>query len=236
MPLGGRGFVSVGAVVACCALAAACTSEPASTSTPSPTPAATTPTESQIERQMRLDYEAAEKAYRDNIAEQDRLAQAGGVQQSDACAQVHRRRRISVRSTSLTRIHRKEGLARHAVARQSSASCRVGWQEKRVRLMSCEDGSRLRFIDSSGKDVTPKGDARFVSISLCGQRGGRWRVSGFRVQECQSRSKANRARRDLGDDVRHCGHHGHANACQRRRREVQQMDQVVQDHAPSRWG
>ncbi len=59
-----RGLVSVGAAVACCALTAACTSEPAPGATPSPTPVSTTPTESQIERQMRLDYEAAEKAYR----------------------------------------------------------------------------------------------------------------------------------------------------------------------------
>ena len=41
--------------------------------TPSLTPPAKTPTESQIERQMRLDYEAAEEAYRTNMGEQDRL-------------------------------------------------------------------------------------------------------------------------------------------------------------------
>ena len=69
--------MSVGAVVACCALAAACTQEPAQTSSPSPTPAATTPTESQIERQMRLDYEAAETRISSNIAEQDRQSRAG---------------------------------------------------------------------------------------------------------------------------------------------------------------
>ena len=63
MALRRRGFVSVGAVVACCALAAACSPDQAPVSTPSPTPAAT-PAESQIERQIRLDYEAAEKAYR----------------------------------------------------------------------------------------------------------------------------------------------------------------------------
>ena len=79
MALRRRGFVSVGAVVASCALAAACTSVPASTSTPSLTPAATPPTESQIERQMRLDYEAAEAAYRANRAEQARLYRAGGT-------------------------------------------------------------------------------------------------------------------------------------------------------------
>jgi hypothetical protein len=79
--------VSVGAAVACCALAAACTPA-APTSTPSSTPAATAPTESQIERQMRLDYEAAEKAYRQNIAEQDRLARAGGVYRATAALKL----------------------------------------------------------------------------------------------------------------------------------------------------
>ena len=59
-----RGLVTVGAAVACCALTAACTSEPAPGATSSPTPVSATPTESQIERQMRLDYEAAEAAYR----------------------------------------------------------------------------------------------------------------------------------------------------------------------------
>ena len=68
--------MSVGAVVACCALAVACTPEQ-SASAPSPKPASTKPTESQIERQMRLDYEAAEKAYRANMAEQDRQSQLG---------------------------------------------------------------------------------------------------------------------------------------------------------------
>ena len=59
--------MSVGAVVACCALAAACTPEPVASQHTVTHAAATTPTESQIERQMRLDYEAAEKAYRANI-------------------------------------------------------------------------------------------------------------------------------------------------------------------------
>ena len=88
MALGGRGFVSVGAVVACCALAAACTSEPPPVITPAPTSAATTPPESQIERQMRLDYEAAETAYRANIAEQDRLYQGRWRSQSDTNARI----------------------------------------------------------------------------------------------------------------------------------------------------
>ncbi len=65
--------------------------EPAPISPPSPTPAATTPAESQIEREMRLDYEAAEKAYRATVAEQDRLAQL--VAPRRPRLQLERRRR-----------------------------------------------------------------------------------------------------------------------------------------------
>ena len=82
--LGVRGAVRIGATVAGCALVAACTPDqpptstptPAVTATPSPT-ASASPTETDIERRMRLDWEAAEKAYRTSIAEVSRLAQKG---------------------------------------------------------------------------------------------------------------------------------------------------------------
>ena len=80
--------MSVGAVVTCCALATACSPDQAPANTPSPTLVATTPAESQIERQMRLDYEAAEEAYRANIAEQDRLYQAGGATKPRRCIEA----------------------------------------------------------------------------------------------------------------------------------------------------
>ena len=71
MALGVPGFVRIGAVIAGCALVAACTPEPGPTTTPTPAPPTTasptpsaTPTETEIERQQRLDFEAAEKAYR----------------------------------------------------------------------------------------------------------------------------------------------------------------------------
>jgi hypothetical protein len=173
-----RGFVSVGAVVTCCALAAGCTAEPASTSTAAPTPAATTVTESQIERQMRLDYEAAEKAYRDNIAVQDRLARVGGVQRSTRALKLTAEGDyLSAALASLAFIERKgwHGTGTTAIL----GVVHVGWQEKQVRLISCEDGSRLRLVDKSGQDVTPKGNARFVQSLTVAQREGRWRVSTF---------------------------------------------------------
>jgi hypothetical protein len=170
--------MSVGAAVACCALAAACTSEPAPSSTPSPSPAATTPTESQIERQIRLDYEAAEKAYRANIAEQDRLARAGGVRRATAVLKsTGEGEYLSATVESLSYI---EGKRWHGTGSTTILGvAHVGWQDKRVRLMSCEDGSGLRLLDDSGKDVTPKGDSRFVQSLSVVRRASRWRVSVF---------------------------------------------------------
>jgi hypothetical protein len=178
VPVGGRGFVTVGAAVACCALAAACTPSPVPNSTPSPRPAATTPAESQIERQMRLDYDAAEKAYRANIAEQDRLARAGGVRQPTAALKSSAEGEyLSAAVTSLAYI-KKNGW--HGTGNTTILGvAHVGWQMKRVRLMSCEDGSHLRLLDHSANDVTPKGDSRFVQSLSVVRRGGRWRVSAF---------------------------------------------------------
>jgi hypothetical protein len=173
-----RGFVSVGAAVACCALAAACIPAPAPTTTPSPTPAATTPSESQIERQMRLDYEAAEKAYRGNIAEQDRLARAGGVRRPTAALRsTAEGEYLSAAVTSLAYIKKKGWHGTGSTAILGIAH--VGWQQKRVTLMSCEDGSHLRLLDHSDNDVTPKGDSRFVQSLSVVRRDGRWRVSTF---------------------------------------------------------
>ena len=126
--------MSVGAVVACCALAVACSPNQAPASTPSLTPVATTPAESQIERQMRLDYEAAEEAYRASIAEQDRLARAGGVQRATAELEATADRRIPVfcgcAHSSL--IERRAGWS-GAVAPRSWVSWQMaGWQEKQV--------------------------------------------------------------------------------------------------------
>ena len=85
MALRVRGFVRIGAAMAGCVLVAACTPEPAPTVTPTPTPASVTPTETDIERQQRLDYEAAEKAYRGATwRSSDRQAQQGIAKKTDA--------------------------------------------------------------------------------------------------------------------------------------------------------
>jgi hypothetical protein len=172
-----RGFVSVGAVVACCALAAACTPEPVPASTPSLTPAATTSTESQIERQIRLDYEAAEKAYRANMTELDRLYKRGGAVEATPMLKA-------TATGSYLRISLKSLRDVHEAGWHATAGTRIvgivrdgGWKGNRVGLTSCEDNEIVRFVDESGEDVTPAGLALYVQALTVVRESGRWKVS-----------------------------------------------------------
>ncbi len=185
--------MSVGAVVASCALAAACTSEPASTSTRSLTPAATTPTESQIERQMRLDYEAAEAAYRANRAEQARLYQAGGT--TKATSAMRATATGSYLRITLEALRRIKEAGWHATGTTEVVGvvANDGWKENEVGLTSCEDSSVVRFFDRSGNEVTPSTNRRYVQALKVVKRSGRWKVSealtakvtSFEGQPCQ---------------------------------------------------
>jgi hypothetical protein len=171
-----RGFVSVGAAVACCALAAACTPEPAPTTTPSPTPAATTPSESQIERQIRLDYEAAEAAYRDNMAEQDRQSQLGTAVKTKELTSTASGRYLRFVLEVLSDIRDSGWRAEGVTNIRGVASS--GWRKDQVQLTACEDSSAVKFIDKKGRDVTPKNVVRTYVQNLTVNRvGGRWKVS-----------------------------------------------------------
>jgi hypothetical protein len=173
--LRGRGLVSVGALVACCALAAACTQEPAHTS--SPTPVATTFSESQIERQMRLDYEAAEEAYRTSTAEQDRLYEAGGATKATPALRA-------TATGSYLRITLKSLRDVHESGWHAKGNTKIigvvgngGWREGRVDLTSCEDNNAIRFFDRMGEDVTPKNERRYVQELTVVKVTERWKVS-----------------------------------------------------------
>jgi hypothetical protein len=175
--LRGRGFVSVGAVAACCALASACSPDQAPASTPSPTLVTTTPAESQIERQMRLDYEAAEEAYRASTAEQDRLYQAGGATKASAALK-------STTTGAYLRITLKSLREVHESGWHSKGSTKIisvarsgGWREGRVGLTSCEDNNAIRFFDRKGDDVTPGVERRYLQELTVVKVTERWKVS-----------------------------------------------------------
>jgi hypothetical protein len=175
VPLGGRGFVTVGAAVACCALAAACTPEPVPNSTPSPSPAATTPAESQIERQMRLDYEAAENAYKAAVEEQHRQALLGIAKLTPTLKKNTTGAYLGLALRALRYAHDRHW--------RSTGSTRIlgimpnGWQEQTVRLIACEDSSGVRLIDKEGKDVTRQKTRTYVQQLTVENVGGRWKVA-----------------------------------------------------------
>jgi hypothetical protein len=167
--------VSVGAVVACCALTAACAQEPAQTRALSPTPAATTPSESQIERQMRLDYEAAERAYRAALAEQERQAVLGIAQLTPALKASATGAYLDLAVRALEYAHERHW--------RSSGSTRIlgvvpnGWKQRTVSLISCEDSSEVRLVNEAGKDVTRQKSRTYVQDLTIKASGGGWKVA-----------------------------------------------------------
>jgi hypothetical protein len=168
--------MSVGAAVACCAIAAGCTPAPVPTSTPSPTPAATTPTESQIERQMRLDYEAAETAYRDNMAEQDRQSQLGIAVRTKELTSTATGNYLRFVLKVLDDIRASGWRADGTTTIRGVA--RTGWRKDHIRLMACEDNSAVKFLDKNGRDVTPtSGDRIYVQDLTVTRVEGHWKVS-----------------------------------------------------------
>jgi hypothetical protein len=174
--LGRRGFVSVGAAVACCALAAACTPEPAPTSTQSPTPTSATSVETQIERQMRRDYEAGEKAYRASMLEQDRQSQLGIAEKTEALTSTANGDYLQFVLHILRDIHDSGRRAKGRTIIRGVAP--GGWQENRLQLTACEDNSAVTFVDKKGRDVTPKDVVRtYVQDLTVSRIGGRWKVS-----------------------------------------------------------
>ena len=171
----------------------------------------TTPTESQIERQMRLDYEAAEKAYRANMAEQDRLAQLGIAVKTRG---THKRLPVA----TIFRFARCKSLRDirdfwHGALKATTTILGVvrdGWQEDRsstdqLAKTAPASGSQTR----RGRDVTPKARSRDIrSASNRKRDAGRWKVSDVASQIVQDFRRA--AMRGLMASALACAHLWHA--------------------------
>jgi hypothetical protein len=142
-----------------------------------PAPAATTtPTESQIERQMRLAYEAAESAYRANMAEQDRQSQLGIAEKTDALTSTASGDYLRFVLQVLRDIHDAGWRAKGATVIRGVAP--GGWQDTQLQLRACEDNSAIKFMDKSGSDVTPsKVERTYVQDLTVTRIRGHWKVT-----------------------------------------------------------
>jgi hypothetical protein len=188
--LGVPGFVRIGAAIAGCALVAACTPEPTPPTTPTPQPTATvsatpsaTPTETEIERQQRSDWEAAESAYREAVAESDRLAQLGGVSKPTARLQsVATAKYLDAQLDSLRFLKARKWRLKGSI---SVLGVRPvgGWTAERLELLACEDNSTWRMVDTDGADVTPSNVSDYVQTLSVVKVGNRWKVSSLNTKE-----------------------------------------------------
>jgi hypothetical protein len=183
--LGVRGAVRIGATIAGCALVAACTSEQPPTVTPTPTASPTaspsptasaSPTETDIERQMRLDFQAAERAYRASFVEQDRLSRLGVARET---AELKRTSAGSYRRVALLGLRDLEKAGWRTVNNGKIVGVtHGGWRENQVQLISCEDGSAVKLVDKAGHDVTPKNATRrFVQNLTVKKYRNDWKVT-----------------------------------------------------------
>jgi hypothetical protein len=124
---------------------------------------------------MRLDYEAAEKAYRVNMAEQDRQSQLGIADKTEALTST-------ADGSYLRFVLQILGDIRHSGWRADGSTLirgvsPGGWQENQLQLQACEDNSGVRFTDKKGRDVTPRNVRTYVQDLTVTQVEGRWKVS-----------------------------------------------------------
>lgn len=144
--------------------------------TPGPVPTATsTSTESQQERTMRLDKEAAEKAYNVAAAEADRLAMAGGASKptkvlTDNTSGFY----LKVQMDGLKMLKSHGWRADRAAV--SSVTANGGWSPTEIGLTACEDSSRMKLLDTSGHEVNKNRPRMFVQTLTAKKIDGRWKI------------------------------------------------------------
>jgi hypothetical protein len=124
---------------------------------------------------MRLDYEAAENAYKAAMEEQHRQASLGIAKLTPALKKNATGAYLDLALRALRYAHDRHW--------RSTGSTRIlgiianGWQDQTVQLIACEDSSGVRLIDKEGKDVTRQKTRTYVQQLTVENVGGRWKVA-----------------------------------------------------------
>lgn len=147
--------------------------------TPNPTTASSSsssPAETSRERTIRLDKVAAVKAYKAVDAEHLRLALAGGASKptkvlTDNAGGVY----LQVQMKGL-RLFKSKGY-RVDSAPTSTVTADGGWSAKELGLTACEDASKVRLLDKSGKEIRKDRPKRFVQTLTATKVDGRWKIT-----------------------------------------------------------
>jgi hypothetical protein len=172
-----QAYCYLGAFGAGCALLAGCT--PADGTIPAPppatsAPASATPPETAQQREERLAYEAAEKAYRTFAAEYARLQQEVGG--------TSRPTKTMTDNAAGPYLKAMSGFLRTKVKKGTHSDSAVhieyvlpgGYSADELILLVCQDGSNVKVLDSSNKMVG-KGTVSKLNIYLR-PISGRWKI------------------------------------------------------------
>jgi hypothetical protein len=167
----------------------ACGPDPAPTTSPTPSPVASqTPTETAQERQQRIDYEAAEKAYRTFRAEFNRVLQAGGSK--SATRVMKRTAGGEYLKTAEGVVQAYKGFGDHQEGTEHIVYVRGGgYSTKSLILESCEDTRQVEALDKKGRSLGP-GELRALKLEARATASG-WKIwagTGKKVASCEQNS------------------------------------------------
>lgn len=152
--------------------------------TPSPTPSVQTPTETPEERQERLDYAAAEKAYRTFRAEYGRVLQAGGAKEPTKVMKATAGGEYLATFAEVIRSYR-DAKSRNKGMEVIGYVRRSGYSNSAIALEVCEDGRATQTLLPSG--ASRPGEVRTASLEVR-KTGKNWRVwsgTGELVESCE---------------------------------------------------
>jgi hypothetical protein len=163
-------------------LAAGCTPDPGPDPGTSPTPSVSSaapspiPTENAQERQQRLDFEAAEKAYLTAAKETDRLAVRGGAAKATPTLTENTvGNYLDFQMEGLRTLKDEDWRADRAGI--VAVTARGGWSEKELNFTACEDSSQVKLLNNQDKEVQKDRPRRFVQDLTATRADGRWKIS-----------------------------------------------------------
>ncbi len=154
---------------------------------PPASPSSTQPPETKIERETRLAFEAAEKAYRTNWAEVGRLSMAGGVSQP-----------TKVLTATSTGEYIKATMADlksfQEEAVRVSGPGSIGWvkpdafKQTQLTLKACEDYRGVKLIGKHGQTAQPDnaGTRVYIQHITATLHKGQWKLSDYASEQVKS--------------------------------------------------
>ncbi|MCW2811817.1 MAG: hypothetical protein JWP61_2275 [Friedmanniella sp.] len=163
-------------------VAGGCT--PSAEPTPTPSPTSPSPTESDLERQQRVDYEAAEKAYRTFRAEYRRVQHRGGAGRATEMMLATAGGPYLAEFTRAVQAY--AGLENHEEGSEVTVYVkRGGYTPEALTLDVCEDDRSVQVLDKAGHSFGP-GEIRQIAIEVrkVGAAWKLWAGKGRKVKSC----------------------------------------------------